>query len=343
MNESRYEYMVGLFVVIGLALLALLILNFSQGVTLGKSTYKLRVILPSAAGLKPAADVMMSGVAVGKVTDMTLAEDTKSVDITLSILSKYKIRSDAEFRVDSLNFLGDQYVSVVIPKESGFSPTNEISYLRNGDTVVGEAPFNMQEAVHSISGVIDQARKTIKDLDQAITNINASALSTNTLSHFVRAVSNLEVVSTRAVGAAGRVEDLLRTNEGPLTAAVSNFEVVSATLTNSAAQLDQIIATNSGEVHTVVTNLTAASYEIKQFTVDLRDTNGPVAALLKDQHLKAEMESAVSNANNMLTEFSIFGHNLNEKGIWRMLWKPKPAKGKEKDEESSSTRASGGK
>src|SRR3984957_3430064 len=198
MNDSRFQFKVGLFVVVGLALVALLILNFSKGITFGKSTYTLHVVLPDAAGLKPSADVMMAGVSIGKVVSIELADDAKSVDISAVILARYKIRKDAEFRIDSLGLLGDQYIEVSTPANTGVTATNETEYLKNGDIVSGEATFNMLAAVQSISGVLDQARTAIKDLDRAMVNVNASALSTNTLERFSDAVSNLQVVSQRA-------------------------------------------------------------------------------------------------------------------------------------------------
>jgi phospholipid/cholesterol/gamma-HCH transport system substrate-binding protein len=283
----------------------------------------LRVILPNAAGLKPTADVMMAGVPIGKVNSMDLADNDKSVNITVIILRRYKIRKDAQFRIDALGFLGDQYVEVSAPTDTGLTPTNETAYLQNGDTVIGEPTFNMVQAVQSISGVIDEAKKTMKDLDQAITNINASALSTNTLAHFVLSVSNLEVVSQRAVSAAGRAEDLLITNTAPFNAAVSNFQALSARLNKSAAELDQIIVTNQGDVTKIVQNLTVTSDKFKQIAVDLEAGKGLAGSLLKDEQMKAQMVSVVSNTSAMTAEFSAFGHNLNQRGIWAMLWRPK--------------------
>ncbi len=322
MNDSRYAYKVGLFIVVGAALLALLILNFSKGNTLGKSTYTLRIVMPNAAGLKPTANVMMAGVPIGKVTALSLADNTKSVDITVDILSRFKIQKNAEFRIDSLGFIGDQYVAVSVP-ETKLVETSEIEYLRNGDTVLGKATFNMQEAVQSISGVVDDARKAIKDLDQAITNVNASVLSKDTLGHLVHAVSNLEVVSSRAVGAVDRAEELLHTNEAPIHAAIKNFEAMSATLTNSAAGLDQIINTNAGGVHVIVTNLVASSDNVREITQGLRDGKGSIGGLLKDDEVKLQIQSVLNNTSNLTAELAIFAHNLNQRGIWSMLWKPK--------------------
>jgi ABC-type transporter Mla subunit MlaD len=323
MNNSRFEFKVGLFVFVGVALIALLILNFSKGITLFNPIYKLRVILPNAAGLKPSADVMMAGLSIGKVSSMNLADNEKSVEITVSILKEYKIRKDAKFHIEALGFLGDQYVEVSAPADTGLAPTNATAYLQNGDTVMGEATFNMVEAVQSISSVVDEAKKTMKDLDQAITNVNASALSTNTLAHFVLAVSNLEVVSQKAVGAASRTEDLLSANAAPFNAAIRNFQALSVRLTNTAAELDQLIVTNRNDVRRVVGNLTVASDQFKQIALDLQAGKGSAGILLKDEKMAAEMASFVSNANAMTAEFSTFGRNLNQRGIWAMLWKPK--------------------
>ena len=324
MNDSRTAFKVGVFVFVGAALIALLILNFSKGATLGKSTYTLRVILPNAAGLKPSADVMMAGVAIGKVSDMKLADDIKSVDVTVKILSSYnKIPKDAQFRIENLGFLGDQYISIAAPTNNGLARTNEIEYLKNGDTVAGEAQFNMLEAVQSVSGLLDQAKKTIKDLDQAITNVNASALSSDTLAHFVVAISNLQVVSERAASAASRAENLLATNSDAFHSAVMNFQVLSARLTNTADQLDGIIVNNRDDIRTAVKNLTVASDKIKQVTSDLQAGKGPIGDLLKDDKMTGQIVSIVRNADAITAEFSRFGSNLNEHGIWAMLWKPK--------------------
>ncbi len=39
---------------------------------------------------------------------------------------------------------------------------------------MGEAPFNMQEAVRSISGLVDQGQKTMRDMDRAANHVNNS-------------------------------------------------------------------------------------------------------------------------------------------------------------------------
>ena len=257
---------------------------------------------------------MMAGLPVGKVSSMDLADNDKSVDITLSILSKYKIRKDAQFRIDALGFLGDQYVAVSVPSETGLPTANDNSFLHDGDTVEGRATFNLLEAVQSISSVIDQARKTIKDLDQAITNVNSSALSPETLAHFARAMNNLEAVSEKAAGVADKAESLLNADAGPFNSAINNFQAMSARLTNTAVALDQIIVTNQDDVRKAIGNLAVASDQFKQIAMDLQAGKGAAGGLLKDDKMKAELADFLRNASDMTAEFGAFRQQFESAG-----------------------------
>ena len=113
MDKSRLETKVGLFVFVGLVLLAVLLIQFSKGTSIFRGTYELRLHALNVGGLKQRASVLLSGVQVGGVSDIRLAEDGKSVTIVLKIYKEFKIYHDARFVIESADFLGDQYVSVI--------------------------------------------------------------------------------------------------------------------------------------------------------------------------------------------------------------------------------------
>ena len=284
MNQSRIELKVGIFVVAGMALLALLVLSFSRGQTLFESTYHLRILLPTAAGLKPTADVMMSGVPVGKATDLELMPDGRSVAVNVVILAKYKIRTNALIQIDALGFLGDQYLSVTP------STNLEAGYWRNGDVVQGETPFNMQEAVRSVAGLLAQGKKTMSAL---------------------------------ARGMAQGADDLIHSNTPAVNAAVTNLRSFSEKLNLIATDLDHLVATNRPAINESIQNLRDTLVSFKQVAADLEAGKGLAGGLLKDEAMKAEAASLINNANALAAAFATFGNNLNQRGIWRMLWKPK--------------------
>ncbi len=83
--------------------------------------------------------------------------------------------------------------------------------------------------------------------------------------------------------------------------------------------------TNRGDVNETVQNLRDTSASFKQLAADLQAGNGLAGGLLKDRRNESPMTVLLSNANAIAAAFSTFGSNLNQRGIWHMLWKPKPA------------------
>ncbi len=316
-NTTRFEWKVGLFVLIGLVLVAALMLNFSKGITRFKSTYKLHLIMTTVSGLKPHADVMMSGVPIGNVIDTDLSPDGRTVEITVQILSKYKIRTNANFHIDALGFLGDQYIAI--------SPTTNTSapFLTNGATVIGEEPFNLQEAVKSTSGLLETAKGTLKDLDQAITNVNRTILNEETLTNFGLAVSNFYTLTADAGVMFRQIGGIINTNTEPINSAVKSLRQVSDKLDKMADDLHVIISTNSTEIATAVSNFRDTSASLKQTTQELQQGKGLAGSLLKDEQMKRQVEDLIQNLNSMSANFAIFGSNLNQRGLWSMLRSPK--------------------
>src|SRR5262249_33499197 len=107
MNKSGLEWKVGLFVLIGLGLLAALLLQFAKGTTFLQKTYDILLHANNVSGLKVRAAVLMSGVQVGTVAAVKLSPDGRSVTITLRIYSEYVIYKDAQFAFEQSGFLGD--------------------------------------------------------------------------------------------------------------------------------------------------------------------------------------------------------------------------------------------
>src|SRR5207244_2418693 len=127
--------------------------------------------------------VLLAGVQVGTVNRIQLADDGKSVLISLLVYNDYKIYHDARFVIEQSGFLGDEYVSV-IPTE------NKERLLVNGDEVNCQEPFNLQEVARSASGFIQRIDETAKKLDDSVTDLRRVVLNEQTLTNFAAALNN---------------------------------------------------------------------------------------------------------------------------------------------------------
>src|SRR6266511_3354345 len=195
MSQKKLEWKVGLFLFACLVLLALLMVNFSKGLTFFKPTYTLRLKTKNVGGIKEQAAVLMAGVQVGNVTGAELAEDGKTVTVFLKVQSRYKIHGDAVFNIDSMGFLGDQYVMITTGR-------NEAEVLKDNDEVTCREPFNLQEVARSAVGFIQRIDETARKLDEALTRVDRYVLNEETLTNRSMTLGNFRLVSERALTAA---------------------------------------------------------------------------------------------------------------------------------------------
>jgi len=321
MSEKRLEIKVGIFVLIGLAVIAALLLYFSKGTSLFTPTYNIVVKTSKVGGLKSQAQVLMSGVPIGRVETITLSEDGKTATVQLKVLSKYRIYSDAEFAIDSLGFLGDQYVAV-LPTENKGDP------LEDGAVVTAKEPFDMQELARASMGFINRLDTTAQNLNDAIRRVDRMVLNEQTLTNLSSAVSNLMTFSETAIKAAEGVNTLFETNSSPINAAMTNLVVFSKQLNQLADELNQTVITNRASLTRSMINLEKSSFTLKEMLADINGGAGVAGSLIRDEELKVEVASLVTNFNQVAGNLSILSSNINNRGLWSVLWKPKPEKQK---------------
>lgn len=312
MSKSRLEWKVGLFVFIGLALLAALLIEFSKGVTFFRPTYEIYLRSANVGGLKTRASVLMSGVQVGTVSDIKLAPTGTNVTIFLRIYSEYEIHRDARFVIEQSGFLGDQYVAIV--------PTKNLDgVFHNRDVAEAEAPFNLQEFTRSASGFIERIDDTVKKLNDALVHVTEVVLNPETLTNISMSMANLRDVSERARHTVDHLNALVETNGPALNASSSNLVLFSEQMTHFADGLNNLVATNSPEVRVAVKNLESSSESLKSLLNDVQAGKGLAGDLLKNERIASDVSQITSN-------LSITTSNLNRLGLWGVLWRHKPPK-----------------
>jgi len=310
MDKSRLETKVGLFVFIGLALLAVLLIQFSKGTSIFRGTYELRLHASNVGGLKQRAGVLLSGVQVGGVSDIQLAEDGKSVTIILKIYKSCKIYHDARFVIEQSGFLGDQYVSII--------PTsNAPPILQNGADVTCQEPFNLLEVARSASGFIQRIDDTAKKLDASITDLRRVVLNEQTLTNFTVVINNMRSFSDQALGAVGDVNALIATNGSQLGLALSNAVFFSQELIRLANAAEGVVTNNGQDISAAIKNIEASTEVLKKLADDLQSGKGLAGTVLQNEQLATNVQTI---ANNL----AIASSNLNRLGLWRFLWHHEP-------------------
>jgi phospholipid/cholesterol/gamma-HCH transport system substrate-binding protein len=104
------EFKVGAFVMLGVAALAALVVQFGRVGEGFKTYYDISVQFPDASGLLKGSDVLLAGAKIGRVSGgPKLVAGGEGVLVPLRIFDYIKIPTGSKFTVGSSGLLGDRF------------------------------------------------------------------------------------------------------------------------------------------------------------------------------------------------------------------------------------------
>ena len=312
MEKSRLEIKVGLFIFIGLALLAVILIQFSKSASLWRGTYNLHLHAANVGGIKPRAAVLLAGVQIGSVDQIDLATNSKSVMITLKIYRDFQIFHDAQFAIEQAGFLGDQFISNI-------PTTNTPPYLADGDDVSCQSPFNLQQVARDAAGFIQRIDETAKKLDASVTDLRAQVLNAQTLASFGTSITNMKMFTEQALDTVKDINAIVNTNGAQVGLAVSNAVAFSSGLLELQAAARALLATNSVNINKATKDIADATATFKQLAADVQAGKGLAGTILQNPELATNVQAIAAN-------LAVTSSNLNRLGLWGILWThPPPA------------------
>ncbi|HVN42198.1 MAG TPA: outer membrane lipid asymmetry maintenance protein MlaD [Steroidobacteraceae bacterium] len=128
MRPSRtIDVSTGLFVLLGLTAILFLVTQITnRQFALHGTTYQLVAQYENVGSLKPGAPVTMSGVTVGRVSEIRYDMKQYKAVVTMSIDDRYnQIPKDSDASIFTAGLLGGQYI--------GISPGGSDEVMKNGD------------------------------------------------------------------------------------------------------------------------------------------------------------------------------------------------------------------
>ncbi|MGQ9646011.1 MAG: MlaD family protein [Thermodesulfobacteriota bacterium] len=159
MKKKTSEIWVGIFVVVGIALLALLTMKVEK-FQIGKERgYRVNVFFDSAAGLDRSAEVRVAGVNVGNVEKVALEKGKAKV--TFRVPPQIVLYKDSKAYLKSEGFLGEKYVEISpgTPTLPRVEPDGEIEQ--------GEPPTDIEQMLNRMGAI----REDIKEIAKPISDI----------------------------------------------------------------------------------------------------------------------------------------------------------------------------
>lgn len=272
MNQTQMTARVGLFFIVGVALVWTAWQALHDGGFSQKKGYHVTAAFASLRELKPGDAVRMAGVPVGRVESVGLAQGRASA--VLFINDGMAIASDATATIAMSGLIGSNYISLDLGTPAA-APVPPGGALRTRDTP------DLNQIMTEFGGIGQDIKNTISQISGALGAgaedgggliKNLEGLVTENRGRLARTMTNLEEVTTR-----------LRAGEGTL-----------GKLINDPSAYDNLLA--------AVTEIKDAASGAKTFMNDaqglfsqVKSGQGTLGVLLYDQAAADNLRASVAN------------------------------------------------
>ena len=216
MNEQDrgLELKVGIFVAVGLAILAALVVQFGRLGEGFKSYYGLTVHFADASGLLKSSDVLMGGAKVGQVAGAPrLVTVGRGVDVPLRIYDFVKIPTGSSITVGSSGLLGDRFVAISPPAEK------PKAYIAHGARVEGAREKGLDDITKEGGALIKDLRGTVAKIDTAVSKLNEQALSRENMNHLKETFDNLSKTTAGLSESSKKIDGVIEKADGTMGSA----------------------------------------------------------------------------------------------------------------------------
>lgn len=301
MNQQKRTVIVGIFIVIGLAILVTAIIVLGGKEKVFDKSINVSVDFNNVQGLSKGNNVWFSGVKIGSVKSVQFA-DGNTVAVTLKIDEKIKnhIKKDSRASIGSDGFIGDKIV--FLSPGSAESPS-----IENGDILLAEAGSGLDQLMATLQKNNDNLL-TITDNFKTISNKIAGGEGTigklladnETYDGIQTIMANLKSTSQQAESVSKKLNEFVGNlhEEGSFANDLVTDTVIFANLRNTSKSIEAL----SIEAATVIDNLKQASKLINE---GLANSQSPAGVLLSDKE-------AAENLGNILQNLESGSKKLDE-------------------------------
>lgn len=246
--------------------------SFLRGSDLLSDYRTFYVEFDNVEGLSPSAPVTISGLAVGKVTAITLHHETAKLTVEIQIKSDFPISKSSVVNLYEPGFIGGKQLQIIPNLE-------DKSEAETGDTLKsGVVPGMLSAFGDKLAPVQKKVELVLVSADSLINNLN-DVLDAKTKNNLKASIENLNQTMAQFSRTTKSINEMLDANKGKVDGIVTNFSNVSS---NFSKVSDTIAKANLGQA---VRDLEKTLEGVNKVVADLEKGKGTMGKLLKDETL----------------------------------------------------------
>ncbi len=295
----RREIKIGLFLAVGLAILALFIFVVGDFSTLFKRKgYTLITHFDTVAGLEKKTVVRMAGVKVGAVEAISLKGNR--AEVTMDISPEVKISRDSKATLASLGLLGEKYIEIVPGEEEAFvQPAGTIGSLPPVSfdqlgmilSSVGDDIKNTSKALRDLLGE-GEARVNIKEILQNLSSVSAE------LNEFF---SENKPLLTQSLEKSAQAIDNFDQNVAALS---QNLDELILLLKNTVEENSGSLKENLEGIKDLISKMDEALKTLNESLEKINKGKGTLGKLIENQDLYEKTDKTINKVQDIIAPVS---------------------------------------
>ncbi|MGJ8655910.1 MAG: MlaD family protein [Akkermansiaceae bacterium] len=316
-KEKRSEAIVGLFLLVGLAVLGALVVKFGRvGESNMEGRYSVEITFNDASGLIKGSEIRMGGARIGKITNTPELQEDLKVLVQMRLTGKIKIDKNSSFQIQSLSILGDKMIVVSPPEQ----PSGE--YLADGDVLSGSGAGGLEALQSDAESVARDARVLMKDarttllkvdsslddiravaggLAESIDKINTDLLDEKSITSLKTSIANLEQVTSSFKDIGDEVKPTFNDVREAIASVKSAADAATKTFDGASVQLKNIepalasIPEAVGSFQSVAAKAEGVLGEAEKTITKINKSDGMLNTLTDDKEFSKDTKQFVKN------------------------------------------------
>jgi len=296
MNNRMQTIRVGLFFILGLALLWITFESLSGGRVLHEKGYVLTARFDNLKGLQKGDDVQIAGVRVGAVRTTRLIG--RQAEAVLIIDPGVEIASDAVAMVATSSLLGTNHLEITVGTP-GAHPLAPGAEIKTRDTV------DMNEVIARLGSLGDRMEQVVNQIGQTLNGGQGGNLFTK----IDRLVTDNGPKLTATISNLQTITDKIRSGDGTLGRLVNDHQLHDELL----ASVDQLKGAAT-DARAMVDNAQTILNQVKA-------GKGALGVLLYDEQTGDQLKATARNLEALSVKLnsdqSTLGHLISDDALYR--------------------------
>ncbi|NRT13530.1 MlaD family protein [Flavobacterium sp. 14A] len=267
--------------------------SFLKGRDLLSSYKKLYVQYDSVEGLSSSAPVTLNGLAIGRITGITINPKTGKLIVEMQIKSDFPISQSSTATIYEPGLIGGKQIAIN-PNLADNTSAADGSYLsgniKQGLTdAVGEKLVPIQEKLNKLMG----------NADQLISGFN-NVLDEKAQNDLRKSLAELSLTMEQFHKASLSMNNVLDDNKAQVKGVVTNFNKISKDFSNISDSL------NKADMGKTVRNLNATLAKVNGLVQNLEAGKGTMGKLLKDDALYTNLTKSTKELELLLQDVRLY-------------------------------------